>query len=104
MNRFFIFLIVSFLKSQNSVQYIDGIAAVIEDHIILKSELAQMVNMAAIQNRVDPNNNPDGFVRLQNTIVQSMVDQKIMLEMQKLIPLLSKKMKLTRLLINKYRC
>ena len=81
MNRFFIFLIVSFLKSQNSIQYIDGIAAVIEDHIILKSELAQMVNMAAIQNRVDPNNNPDGFVRLQNTIVQSMVDQKIMLEM-----------------------
>ena len=81
MNRFFIFLIVSFLRSQNSVQYIDGVAAVIEDHIILKSELAQMVNMAAIQNRIDPNKNPDDFVHLQNTIVQSMVDQKIMLEM-----------------------
>ena len=40
-----------------------------------------MVNMAAIQNRIDPNKNPDDFVRLQNTIVQSMVDQKIMLEM-----------------------
>jgi len=81
MNRFFPFLLVSFLASQNTAQYIDGVAAIIEDHVVLKSELAQMVNMAAIQNRIDPNNNPDGFVRLQNTIVQSMVDQKIMLEM-----------------------
>ena len=78
MNRFFSFLLVSFLASQNTVQYIDGVAAIIEDHIVLKSELAQMVNMAAIQNRVDPNKNPDDFVRLQNTIVQSMIDQKIM--------------------------
>ena len=81
MNRFFPFLLVSFLASQNTAQYIDGVAAIIEDHVVLKSELAQMVNMAAIQNRIDPNNNPDGFVHLQNTIVQSMVDQKIMLEM-----------------------
>jgi peptidyl-prolyl cis-trans isomerase SurA len=81
MNRFFPFLLVSFLASQNTAQYIDGVAAIIEDHIVLKSELAQMVNMAAIQNRIDPNKNPDAFVQLQNTIVQSMVDQKIMLEM-----------------------
>ena len=81
MNRFFSFFLVSVLASQNTAQYIDGVAAIIEDHIVLKSELAQMVNMAAIQNRIDPNNNPDDFIRLQNTIVQSMVDQKIMLEM-----------------------
>ena len=81
MIRFFPFFIISFLASQNTAQYIDGVAAIIEDHIVLKSELAQMVNMAAIQNRIDPNNNPDDFIRLQNTIVQSMVDQKIMLEM-----------------------
>ena len=81
MSRFFPCFLVSVLTSQNAAQYIDGVAAIIEDHIVLKSELAQMVNMAAIQNRIDPNNNPDGFMRLQNTIVQSMVDQKIMLEM-----------------------
>ena len=80
MKIFLSFLFVSFLASQNATQYIDGVAAIIEDHIVLKSELAQMVNMAAIQNRIDPNNNPEGFFRLQNTIVQSMVDQKIILE------------------------
>ena len=81
MNRFFPFLLVSFLTSQNTAQYIDGVAAIIEDRVVLKSELAQMLNMAAIQNKIDPNNNPDDFVRLQNTIMQSMVDQKIMLKM-----------------------
>ena len=61
MNRFFPFLLVSFLTSQNTAQYIDGVAAIIEDHVVLKSELAQMLNMAAIQNKIDPNNNPDDF-------------------------------------------
>lgn len=75
------FYFLCFGFSQTEQQYIDGIAAVIEDHIILKSDLAQMVNMAAIQNRIDPRTNPDVYIQLQNSIVQSMVDQKIMLEM-----------------------
>jgi len=76
----FIF-IVSFSFSQGDAQYIDGIAAIVEDHVVLKSDLIQMVNMAAIQNKVDPRTNPEAFVRLQNSVIQSMVDQKIMLEM-----------------------
>jgi len=76
----FIF-ILSLGVSQVESQYIDGVTAIIEDHIILKSDLAQMVNMAAIQNRIDPRTNPDVFIQLQNSVVQSMVDQKIMLEM-----------------------
>ena len=76
----FIF-IVSFLISQENVQYLDGVAAIVENHIILKSDLAQMINMAVIQQRIDPRTNPNLFVRLQNSILQSMVDQKILLEM-----------------------
>ena len=75
---------VSFSLSQGDAQYIDGVAAIVEDHIVLKSDLIQMVNMAAIQNKIDPRINPDAFIRLQNTIIQSMVDQKIMLEMAEL--------------------
>ena len=81
MKKYFLFFIVSFLFSQNNVQYIDGVAAIVENHIILKSDLAQMINMAAIQQRIDPRTSPDLFVRLQNSILQSMVDQKILLEM-----------------------
>jgi peptidyl-prolyl cis-trans isomerase SurA len=76
----FIF-IVSFSFSQGDTQYIDGVAAIVEDHVVLKSDLIQMVNMAAIQNKIDPRTNPDAFIRLQNSVIQSMVDQKIMLEM-----------------------
>jgi peptidyl-prolyl cis-trans isomerase SurA len=81
MKKLFLIFIVSFLISQDNVQYIDGVAAIVENHIILKSDLAQMINMAAIQQRIDPRTNPDLFVRLQNSILQSMVDQKILLEM-----------------------
>ncbi len=69
-----------FLFSQPP-QYIDGVAAIVEDHIVLKSDLMQMVNMAAIQNRIDPQKNPEGFAALQQSVVESMINQKIMLEM-----------------------
>ena len=75
---------VSFSFSQENTQYIDGIAAIVEDHVVLKSDLIQMVNMAAIQNKIDPRTNPDAFIRLQSSVIQSMVDQKIMLEMAEL--------------------
>ena len=82
--KLFSIFIISISFSQSDVQYIDGVAAVIEDHIILKSDLIQMVNMTAIQNRIDPRLNPDAFIQLQNSVVQSMIDQKIMLEMAEL--------------------
>ena len=79
--KIFSICFLSFSFSQNDVQYIDGVAAIIEDHIILKSDLIQMVNMAAIQNKIDPRTAPDAFIQLQSSVIQSMVDQKIMLEM-----------------------
>tara|TARA_B100001250_G_scaffold405121_2_gene422076 strand:+ start:5136 stop:6416 length:1281 start_codon:yes stop_codon:yes gene_type:complete len=72
---------VSFSFPQIDVQYIDGVVAVVEDHVVLKSDLVQMVNMAAIQNKIDPRTNPDAYIKLQGSVIQSMVDQKIMLEM-----------------------
>ena len=71
-------LFVSFSLSQTKTQYLDGVAAVVENHIVLKSDLAQMVNMAAIQQKLDPRESPDIFLKLQNTVLQSMIDQKIL--------------------------
>ena len=82
--KILLIFVVSFSFSQGDAQYIDGVAAIVEDHIVLKSDLIQMVNMAAIQNKIDPRKNPEAFIRLQNSVVQSMVDQKIMLEMAEL--------------------
>ena len=64
---------LSFVFSQPP-QYIDGVAAIVEDHIVLKSDLMQMVNMAAIQNRIDPQKNPEGFAALQQSVVESMIN------------------------------
>ena len=60
---------------------IDGVAAIIENHIVLKSDLAQMVNMAVVQNRIDPIKDKEAYIKIQNSVLQSMIDQKIMLEM-----------------------
>ena len=48
---FFIF-ILSAIQTQNL--FVDGVAAVVEDKIVLKSDLNQMVNMLAIQQKIDP--------------------------------------------------
>ena len=70
-----------FSFAQNSQNKIDGIAAIVENHIVLKSDLAQMVNMALVQNNIDPLKNQGDFLKIQNSVLQSMIDQKIMLEM-----------------------
>ena len=79
-NKLFLIIILSFSFAQKNIQYIDGIAAVVEDRIILKSDLAQMINMAAIQRQIDLSD-PAVFLQVQESVIQSMVDQKILLEM-----------------------
>ena len=55
MKFLFFSLFLTVLRSQQPSLFIDGVAAVIEDNIVLKSDLNQMVNMMAIQRGVDPN-------------------------------------------------
>ena len=62
-------------------QFVDGIAAVVEDNVILKSDLVQLVNMTAIQSRINPQTHPEEFEELQQNVINQMVDQKIILEM-----------------------
>ena len=70
--------------SQNQEKYVEGVAAVVGDNIILKSDLSQVVSMTALQQRINPKNNPKRFQTLQYEVLQSLVDQKIILEMAEL--------------------
>ena len=83
-----VFLLVSLCTaivcSQNQEKYIEGVAAIVGDNIILKSDLSQVVSMTALQQRIDPKNNPKRFQTLQYEVLQSLVDQKIILEMAEL--------------------
>ena len=84
MKKILILLSVVLVFAESQVQYIDGVAAVVEDHLILKSDLAQMVNMSAMQSRINPNINPEKFIKLQDNVLKSMIDQKILLRMAEL--------------------
>ena len=71
----------SLLFSQNNSLYVDGVAAVVENKIVLKSDLNQMVNVVALQQRIDPNQNRPQYLKLRKVVLSSMIDQKILLEM-----------------------
>ncbi len=68
--------------SQQAV--IDGVAAIVDDNIILKSDVAQLLQMTVVQQRINFQQHPEKIEQLQIDILQSMVDQKIILEMAKL--------------------
>ena len=74
-------LVLNVLNSQNNVLIVDGVAAVVEDKIILKSDLSQMVNMMAIQQNINPNEDINGFLKLRSVVLGSMIDQKILLKL-----------------------
>ena len=64
----------------NDNQTIDGVAAIIEEHIVLKSDLAQMLNMSIIQKKIDPLKDLEKVKDLERSILESMIDQKIILK------------------------
>ncbi len=80
----YIMFLAALLGAQDNQRVIDGLAAIVDNNIILKSDVAQLVQMTAIQQRINPELEPERLVNLQKDILQSMVDQKIILEMAKL--------------------
>ena len=80
MKLFFLFVTLSSFIFSRDNQSVDGVAAIIEEYIVLKSDLAQMLNMAIIQNKIDPLRNIDKVKELEKSILESMVDQKIILK------------------------
>ena len=44
---------MAFAASLSAQQVVDGVAAIVGERIILKSDILQLANMAAIQNRVN---------------------------------------------------
>ena len=73
MKKLLFILFISFSLGEKQPQLIDGVAALVEEHLILKSDLAQMVNMSALQNRIDPNVNPEKFILLQKQVLKNMI-------------------------------
>ena len=77
-------LCVFFLNGQNPDQPIDGVAAIVGENIILKSDVSQVVGMTALQRGLDPSKNKDLIEKLKGSVLSSLIDQKVILEMAKL--------------------
>jgi len=72
----FILLIWNQLFAQ---QILDKIVAIVEDEVILQSELTQFSLNLAFQLRVDPRREPEKFNQLQKETLQNLINQKILL-------------------------
>ena len=77
--RFF-FLLVGFGVLFSGQNLIDGVAAVVGQHVILKSDVAQLVQMTAVERRLDPRFDIEKLEQLQEQVLQSLINQKLILE------------------------
>ena len=78
---FFIFFTALTFAQQ---QHIDGVAAIVGENIILKSDVSQVVGMTALQQGLDVSKDVDVLMKLQEGVLSSLIDQKVILEMAKL--------------------
>ena len=86
MYKFIKFLLpyLFFLYGQNQDMPIDGIAAIVGENIILKSDVSQVVGMTALQRGLDVSKDRAVLEKLQGDVLGSLIDQKVILEMAKL--------------------
>ena len=66
------------------VQSIDGVAAVVGDRVILKSDINQTLAMAVFQQRLNPQQDIEKIEKLKSEIIKSIVNRKIILAMAEL--------------------
>ena len=81
MNYFiYIFLLVSSLSAQQEI-LLDRVASVVEDKIVLLSDVVLAANAVAAQQQINPNTNPSEYQKLLESSRESMVEQLLIIEM-----------------------
>jgi peptidyl-prolyl cis-trans isomerase SurA len=65
-------------------EIIDGIAAIVGEHVILKSDVEQYARMTANQYRINPYTNKEQFEIIKDKALQNLIDEKILLEQAKI--------------------
>lgn len=71
---------MSFLEAQQDI-LLDRIASVVEDKIVLLSDVVLAANAVAAQQQINPNTNPVAYQKLLESSRESMVEQLLIIEM-----------------------
>ena len=83
----FVFLgllaVVSPLKAQQQGQIVDGIAAIVGDEVVLRSEVNQYTIQTALQMGIDIQKNPEKLKALKKQVLENLIVQKILLQKAK---------------------
>ena len=76
----YILLFMSFLEAQQEI-LLDRIASVVENKIVLMSDVVLAANAVAAQQQVNPNTNPVVYKKILESSRESMVEQLLIIEM-----------------------
>ena len=69
--------IVSFTSLSLAQEVLDRIAAIVDDDIILESEVTQNTYLLAMQMKIDPNREPEKFLELQKQTLENLIIRQI---------------------------
>ena len=71
---------MSFLEAQQEI-LLDRVASVVENKIVLLSDVVLAANAVAAQQQINPNTNPSAYQKLLESSRESMVEQLLIIEM-----------------------
>lgn len=74
-----IFFLLAMVMGAGAQQSLDRIVAIVDDDIILESEVVQGAYLLAMQLQLDVNKNPKEFDRLKKSTLENLVTQKLLL-------------------------
>jgi peptidyl-prolyl cis-trans isomerase SurA len=77
--RLALLIFLMFLAPLQAQQVLDRILAVVDDDVILESEVSQGAYLTAMQYRIDPAKSPREFARLKKETLDNLINQKILL-------------------------
>ena len=72
MTKYFLFLLIFILPELIAQQSVDKVIAVVDNEIILKSELEYQINLLAIQRKIDPKT-----PALRDQVLKMLIDEKL---------------------------
>ncbi len=65
-------------------QLVDKVAAVVDDEVILASEVQQYAYFEAANQKINPQSNPEEYTRIEKKVLEALINQKILLAQAKL--------------------